>query len=193
VSHLIFFCGHAGTGKTTLARRLVQPLMHATGEPFCLLDKDTLYGPYSAAVMNALTHDPNDRDSPLFLEHLRDPEYRSLLDTAGDNLELGISVVVVAPLSREVRDGKLFDHDWLGVPAGVKISVIWVHVPEEVAHARIVARGDPIDGYKLAHWDQYRERRFVPEEPVSRKLLMFDNDAPAADAYDGLLRRIIEA
>jgi len=98
-----------------------------------------------------------------------------------------------APFKPEVRDGKLFDHDWLGVPAGAKISVIWVHVPEEVAHARIVARGDPIDAYKLAHWDQYRERRFVPEEPVSRKLLMFDNDAPAADAYDGLLRRIIEA
>jgi predicted kinase len=193
VSHLVFFCGHAGTGKTTLARRLIRPLMHATALPFCLLDKDTLYGPYSAAVMNALTHDPYDRDSPLFLEHLRDPEYRSLIDTARDNLELGISAIVVAPLSREVRDGKLFDRDWLGVAADVKISVVWVHVPEDVAHARIVARGDPIDAYKLAHWEPYRERRFVPEERVSRKLLMFDNDTPEPDAHDRLLRRIVEA
>lgn len=193
MSHLVFFCGHAGTGKTTLARRLIQPLMQATGTPFCLLDKDTLYGQYSAAVMNALTHDPYDRDSPLFLEHLRDPEYRSLLDTARDNLQLGISAMVVAPLSREIRDGKLFDHDWLGVSADVKISAVWVHVPEDVAHARIVARADPIDAYKLAHWEQYRERRFVPEEPVSRKLLMFNNDTPAADTYDRLLRQITEA
>lgn len=42
MTHLVFFCGHAGTGKTTLAKRLIGPLMQATGEPFCLLDKDTL-------------------------------------------------------------------------------------------------------------------------------------------------------
>ena len=47
--------------------------MQSGGTPFCLLDKDTLYGGYSAAAMAMLTGDPNDRDSPLFLEHLRDP------------------------------------------------------------------------------------------------------------------------
>src|ERR1700742_3340160 len=109
VKHLIFFCGHAGTGKTTLARQLFAPLMQATGEPFCLLDKDTLYGAYSAAAIGALTGDPHDRDSPLFLQHCRDPEYRSLFDTCAENLELGISAIAVAPLSREVRERKLFD------------------------------------------------------------------------------------
>ena len=95
MTHLVFFCGHAGTGKTTLAKRLFAPLMRASGEPFCLLDKDTLYGRYSAAAVGALTGDPNDRDSPLFLQHLRDPEYGSLIDTARENLGLGVSVVVV--------------------------------------------------------------------------------------------------
>ena len=104
MKHLIFFCGHAGTGKTTLARQLFAPLMQATGEPFCLLDKDTLYGAYSAAAIGALTGDPHDRDSPLFIEHFRDPEYRCLVDTAAENLALGVSVVVVAPLTREVRE-----------------------------------------------------------------------------------------
>ena len=51
---LIFFCGHAGTGKTTLAKRLLPRLIAATGEPFCLLDKDTLYGQYSSAVMGVV-------------------------------------------------------------------------------------------------------------------------------------------
>lgn len=55
MTHLVFFCGHAGTGKTTLAKRLIGPLMQATGEPFCLLDKDTLYGRYSSAAMDALS------------------------------------------------------------------------------------------------------------------------------------------
>ena len=39
---LIFFCGHAGTGKTTLAKRGWPARHRATGEALCLLDKDTL-------------------------------------------------------------------------------------------------------------------------------------------------------
>jgi predicted kinase len=193
MTHLVFFCGHAGTGKTTLAKRLFPRLMRATGEPFCLLDKDTLYGGYSAAAMGALTGDPNDRDSPLFLQHLRDPEYRALIDTARENLELGVSVAVVAPLSREVRDGRLFDRQWLGIGDTVTIRVVWVQVTEDVAHARIVARGNPNDAYKLAHWDEYRQRRFVPSGDQCRDLLRFDNSAPSIEAYDELLARLVSS
>ena len=97
---LIFFCGHAGTGKTTLARRTIAALMaeahvQCTGESFCLLDKDTLYGDYSSAVMGVLTGDPNDRDSPPYLQHLRNPEYHGLKKTARENLGLGVSTIVV--------------------------------------------------------------------------------------------------
>ncbi|SAL45530.1 ATPase [Caballeronia terrestris] len=190
MTHLIFFCGHAGTGKTTLAKRLVPRLMRATGEPFCMLDKDTLYGAYSAAAMGALTGDPNDRDSPFFLQHLRDPEYRSLIDTARENLELGVSAAVVAPLSREVRDGRIFERAWLGIGDEVTLRVVWVHVDENVARERIVARGDPNDAYKLAHWDEYKTRRFVPGGDSCRDLLAFDNSAPSDEAYEELLKRL---
>jgi predicted kinase len=190
MTHLIFFCGHAGTGKTTLAKRLVPRLMRATGEPFCMLDKDTLYGACSAAAMGALTGDPNDRDSPFFLQHLRDPEYRSLIDTARENLELGVSAAVVAPLSREVRDGRIFERAWLGIGDEVTLRVVWVHVDENVARERIVARGDPNDAYKLAHWDEYKTRRFVPGGDSCRDLLAFDNSAPSDEAYEELLKRL---
>jgi len=191
VSLLVFFCGHAGTGKTTVAKRLLGPLTKAAGTPFCLLDKDTLYGGYSAAAMAMLTGDPNDRDSPLFLQHLRDPEYRGLIDTARDNLELGVSALVVGPLSREVRERKLFDHRWLGLAADVTLRVVWVHTSEEAARQRIVARANPNDAYKLAHWDEYRKRRFVPSGAIRDDLLMFDNTAPGAADFDALVARIV--
>jgi hypothetical protein len=170
---------------------LIGRLMKATGSPFCLLDKDTLYGGYSAAAMGMLTGDPNDRDSPLFLEHLREPEYRGLIDTARDNLELGVSALVVGPLSREVRERRLFDRAWLGVGDDVSVRVAWVHVSEETAQQRIVARANPNDAYKLAHWDEYRQRRFVPAGDMCNDLLMFDNTAPSAADYDALLARIL--
>ncbi|MFM0726426.1 ATP-binding protein [Paraburkholderia strydomiana] len=191
MTFLVFFCGHAGTGKTTVAKKLIGPLMKASGTPFCLLDKDTLFGGYSAAAMAMLTGDPNDRDSPLFLQHLRDPEYRGLLDTARDNLELGVSALVVAPLSREVRERRLFDRAWLGVGADVTLRVVWVHTSDQVARQRIVARANPNDAYKLAHWDEYRQRRFVPGGETCDDLLMFDNTAPTPADDEGLLARII--
>jgi predicted kinase len=191
VTHLVFFCGHAGTGKTTVAKKLIGPLMKAGGTPFCLLDKDTLFGGYSAAAMAMLTGDPNDRDSPLFLQHLRDPEYRGLIDTARDNLELGVSALVVAPLSREVRERRLFDRAWLGVDADVALRVVWIHTSDEVARERIVERANPNDAYKLAHWDEYRQRRFVPGAEVCEDLLMFDNTAPTSEDYEALLARIV--
>jgi predicted kinase len=191
VTHLVFFCGHAGTGKTTVAKKLIGPLIKTGGAPFCLLDKDTLFGGYSAAAMAMLTGDPNDRDSPLFLQHLRDPEYRGLIDTARDNLELGVSALVVAPLSREVRERRLFDRAWLGVETDVALRVVWVHTSDEVARERIVERANPNDAYKLAHWDEYRQRRFVPGAEVCEDLLMFDNTAPTPGDYEALLARIV--
>lgn len=191
MTHLVFICGHAGTGKTTIAKRLVGPLMRATGKAFCLLDKDTLYGRYSAAAMGAMTGDPNDRDSPLYLQHLRDPEYHGLLDTARENLELGVSVIVVGPLSREVRERKLFDRHWLGIGPDVTIHIVWVYTSEETAHARIVARHNLNDAYKLEHWDEYRQRRFVPSGASREGLIMFDNTAPTADDFEALLREVL--
>ncbi|MGS1039691.1 AAA family ATPase [Burkholderia glumae] len=191
MKYLVFFCGHAGTGKTTLAKQLIGPLMRTTGEAFCLLDKDTLYGRYSSAAMGALTQDPNDRDSPLYLQHLRDPEYQGLLDTARENLELGISVLVVAPLSREIRDGRLLNRQWLGIGHDIELRVVWVETSEETARARIIARGNPNDAYKLAHWDAYRQRRFVPEGAACEGLLRFDNTAPTGADIEALRHRIV--
>ncbi len=193
MTRLVFFCGHAGTGKTSLAKHLIGPLARATGEPFCLLDKDTLYGHTGAATLAALGQDPHDRDSPLFLHHLRDPEYQGMLDTARENLALGVSVLAVGPLSREVRERRLLDRQWLGVAEDVALAAVWVRADEQTAQQRIVARAHPGDDWKLTHWDEYRQRRFEPEGAQRDDLIVFDTTAPTQADYDALLQRLAGA
>ena len=187
---LIFFCGHAGTGKTTLAKRALVELRRRTGDSLCLLDKDTLYGDYSSAVMGVLTGDPNDRDSPPYLQHLREPEYRGLLNTARENLALGTSCLVVGPLSREVRAHRLADRAWLGVGEEVQVRIVWVHLHEDEARRRIALRGNPNDAWKLAHWAEYRTRLFMPEAAEYPELYLYDNTAPGAEEVEALLRAL---
>ncbi|MEA3122399.1 MAG: hypothetical protein QOH33_1977, partial [Paraburkholderia sp.] len=72
----------------------------------------------------------------------------------------------------------------------ISIRIVWVYTSEETAHARIVARRNPNDAYKLAHWDEYRQRRFVPSGAANDGLLTFDNTAPAAADIDALLHAL---
>lgn len=174
---LIFFCGHAGTGKTTLAKRALPLLHERSGQSFCLLDKDTLYGDYSSAVMGVIAGNRNDRDSPLYLQHLRNPEYNGLLNTARENLALGVNCIVVGPLSREIKARQLSDRAWLGVGPDVQVRIVWVHLSEAEARRRITARGNPNDEWKLAHWDDYRQRLFMPAAAEYPELLLYDNSA----------------
>lgn len=186
----IVFTGHAGAGKTTLSKRVL-PLLHAaTGENFTFLDKDTLYGQYSARVMERLTGDPHDRDSPVFLSTLREPEYTGLMATARENLELGVNVIACAPFSQEVKSKKLLDPVAMGLGTDVRVSVVWVLLSEEKARARIVERAHERDRWKLAHWDAYRTRRFEPDVAGWPELLFFDNTEPGEHEVDALAHRL---
>ncbi len=190
MARLLFFTGHAGTGKTTLARRAV-PMLHArTGESFCMLDKDTVYGAYSANVMGLLTGNPDDRDSPVYLANLRDAEYNGLLDIARENLSLNVNTVLVGPFSREVRSHRVFDAQALDMPAATRITVVWIDLDEQIAKERIIARAHPNDRYKLEHWDEYRQRRFDPDPDQYPQLIRHDNTHFDPVAFDRLVDRL---
>ena len=88
-----------------------------------------------------------------------------------------------------MRDHRLADRAWLGVEDGVRVRIVWVHLDEAEARRRIQARGNPNDAWKLAHWDDYRTRLFLPTAADYPELLLFDNTAPADGDFDRLVSR----
>lgn len=182
---LILFAGHAGTGKTTLAKKALPLIAARTGEDFFFLDKDTAYGAFSSHVMGILTGDPDDRDSPVYQRHVRDQEYAGLLAIVRENFALGVNVVVVGPFTREIMEGKFFEPQRLGLPPDTEARIAWIDLPPDEARRRIERRGDARDKWKLANWDDYLKRRVEP--PSHPFLKRFDNLEFNQAAFDDLL------
>lgn len=186
---LLLFAGHAGTGKTTLAKRAIPALAALGSRDFFFLDKDTAYGAFSSHVMGLLTGNPADRDSPTYLKNLRDREYAGLLDITRENLELGSQVMLVGPFTRELMAGKFFDPVQLGMPAGTVCRIAWIDLPIDEAKRRIEHRADPRDAWKLAHWEDYLKRRVEP--PVHPALRRFDNQHFSDAEFEALIAHLL--
>jgi len=187
---LILFAGHAGTGKSTLAKKALPRIVEKTGEDFFFMDKDTVYGAYSAHVMELTTNNPNDRDSPYYLENLRDWEYSGLIALAKENLQLGVNVILVGPFSSEIQSGRMFNPEELGVPNASSIKIAWIDLEANEAKHRMEMRADPRDEYKLAHWDQYLKRRVQPPEHIA--IQRFDNLHFDEIKFEALLNHLVQ-
>lgn len=186
---LILFAGHAGTGKTSLAKKALPVIAERTGEDFFFLDKDTVYGAFSSHMMGLLTGDPNDRDSPTYLQNIRDQEYAGLIEIVRENFSLNVNVILVGPFTRELMAGKFFHPVELGLPASTTCRIAWIDLDSEVARQRIARRADARDAYKLAHWETYLQRRVEP--PVHHHLYRFNNLEPSEAEFQALLAHLM--
>lgn len=147
----VFVVGPAGSGKSSVSSLLARRLGAA------LLDKDTVAGGFTAALLRAHGDDPNDRDGAYYKDVVMDLEYATLLALAGDNLRLGRTVVMDAPFGRYLPqdtflEASAADHDW---PADTLSTVVEVVVDGEELRHRLTARGNPRDDWKLAHWEEF--------------------------------------
>ena len=146
--------GGAGSGKSTLSRHLSS----LTGAVY--LDKDTLAGPLVQVALEAFGQDPSDRESnALYLEKIMPAEYETLFATAGQNLELGHSVVLDAPFVAYLGDPDFLrrfteNAAW----PDTRIRVIHVRTSPDVVRQRLTERGNERDQAKLADWDTYWAR-----------------------------------
>lgn len=179
--------GGAGSGKSTLSRHLSA----LTGAVY--LDKDTLAGPLVSVALEAFGQDPTDRESnALYLERIMPAEYETLFAAAGQNLRLGLSVVLDAPFVAYLGDARYLerataDASW---PA-VRIRVLHVRTSPETVRQRLIERASERDRVKLADWDAYWAR-FGELEclwATGEHEDVVNDDASALARLDDLVRR----
>ena len=135
---VVLVAGHAGTGKTRFSKQLMARAV-ALRRPMVFLDKDTLGGLFSKALMQLHTGDPYDRDSEVFQRHVRELEYQALLDVALENAALGVDSILCAPFGRECKTLESYTSFIERTFAGKAIPLlVWAHVEPEEAHRRIL-------------------------------------------------------
>ena len=131
----------------------------------------------------ALCGEKVDMDGSFYLQNLRFSEYETLFDMAFSALRFSSTVLINAPLLREVRDESYMRALKERAHAlGASLTLVWVMASRDVCCERMRARGAQRDERKLARWEEYVARTdfSVPyalqESGAVDVLFAFDNE-----------------
>jgi len=183
--------GAPGAGKTTVAGLLAQRL---TPHP-AVLDKDTVYGSFVAAMLAAAGRAPGEREGSWYDENIKVHEYRGLTETAREIRAHGCPVLLVGPFTGQIRDPEAW-RSWTERLGGGEVRLVWVSCDPQVLRERLIARGSERDGAKLAAYAQFVER-MRPDEPPPVPHFAIQNtaevqqSAPPAAALADQIERLV--
>lgn len=154
-------CGSPAAGKTTYGAALARRLGAAC------VDIDACTERVVQAGLRLAQLDENDRDSPTFKAAMRDPIYEQLFDIAALQLHVGLSVVIVGPFTRELRNANwLEDLSARLAIAADRIEVHWVVcADDQVRFERMRQRNNPRDAAKLVDFAAF-SRQYSVEPPL---------------------------
>lgn len=151
--------GAPGAGKSTVAGLLAGRL---TPHP-AVLDKDTVYGSFVAAVLASAGREPGEREGAWYDDNVKVHEYQGLTYTAREIRDHGCPVLLVGPFTGQIRDPAVWEA-WRAGLGGGDVRLVWVSCDAEVLRRRLIARGSERDGAKLAAYARFVER-MRPDEP----------------------------
>ena len=155
--------GPPGTGKSTVARLLLAGLAPPPG----LLDKDTMYGSFVAAVAGRGGRPPGEREGPWYDQHIKVHEYAGMTATAREIRAHGCPVLLSGPFTQQIHDASRW-RSWVAELGGGPGAADLGAVGRGHAPAAAVARGSPRDAAKLAAFAAFTARMRLDAGPRPR-------------------------